>query len=141
MIEVVYLKYVYIYIRGSKPKNYIWKWQKYELQMSDDSQFEFYDLWENGTIYILAYSKNGFSTTNVYRNNKLGTFPQKCLQGLYFIFCHDYFQMNVLEWKFMNLDKKFIKVCSQGFNWQYSTGLDNGLAPIRRQAIIWTNDN
>ena len=24
-------------------------------------------------------------------------------------------------------------------NWQLSIGLDNGLAPNRRQAIIWTN--
>ena len=28
-----------------------------------------------------------------------------------------------------------------GFNWQYfSIGLDNGLAPNRCQAIIWTKD-
>ena len=31
-------------------------------------------------------------------------------------------------------------VCSQGSNWQYSNiGPDDGLAPARRQAIIWTN--
>ena len=36
---------------------------------------------------------------------------------------------------------EFIEVCSWGSNWQYSSiGLDNGLAPSRRQAIIWTND-
>ena len=34
----------------------------------------------------------------------------------------------------------FIKVCSSGSNQQQaSIGLDNGLAPTRRQAIIWTN--
>ena len=37
--------------------------------------------------------------------------------------------------------KKSTEICSQGSNWQHSsTGLDNGLAPNRRQAIIWTND-
>ena len=31
-------------------------------------------------------------------------------------------------------------MCSLGSNWQYgSIGSDNGLAPNRRQAIIWTN--
>ena len=31
-------------------------------------------------------------------------------------------------------------VCPQGSNWQSSSiGLDNGFAPNRRQAIIWTN--
>ena len=35
----------------------------------------------------------------------------------------------------------FTEICSQGFNLQYSSfGLGNGLAPFRRQAIIWTND-
>ena len=30
---------------------------------------------------------------------------------------------------------------SWGCNWQYdSIGSDNGLSPVRRQAIIWTND-
>ena len=31
-------------------------------------------------------------------------------------------------------------MCSLGSNWQYGRiGSDNGLAPTRRQAIIWTN--
>ena len=30
--------------------------------MSDDGHFEFYDLWENGATYSLAYGRNGFST-------------------------------------------------------------------------------
>ena len=35
----------------------------------------------------------------------------------------------------------FTEVCSQGSNYQYSSiGSENGLAPARRQAIIWTND-
>ena len=34
----------------------------------------------------------------------------------------------------------FTEVCPQGSNRQPSSiGLDNGLAPIRQQAIIWTN--
>ena len=37
-------------------------------------------------------------------------------------------------------DWNFTDVCPQGSNWQSSSiGLDNGLAPNRRQAIIWTN--
>ena len=36
--------------------------------------------------------------------------------------------------------KKFTTVCFSRPNWQYSSiGLDNDLAPNRRQAIIWTN--
>ena len=32
-------------------------------------------------------------------------------------------------------------MCFQGSNQQYSIiGSDNGMAPTRRQAIIWTND-
>ena len=40
-----------------------------------------------------------------------------------------------------NFDGDFIEVYSQGSNLQYSsTASDNGSAPTRRQAIIWTND-
>ena len=53
---------IFLYISGSKQRNCIRKWQKYELQMSDDSHFEFYDLWKNGAIYNLAYGRYGFST-------------------------------------------------------------------------------
>ena len=36
---------------------------------------------------------------------------------------------------------KFHRICSSMSNKQYPTiGSDNGLAPTRRQAIIWTND-
>ena len=49
--------------------------------------------------------------------------------------------MHSLEWKCLNFAYYFTEVCSQGSNWQYpSIGPDNGLAPIRRQAIIWTRD-
>ena len=35
----------------------------------------------------------------------------------------------------------FIEICSLWSNWQYVIiGSDNGLAPNRRQAIIWTSD-
>ena len=38
-------------------------------------------------------------------------------------------------------DWNFAEVCSQGSNLQCSSiGSDNGLAPARRQAIIWSND-
>ena len=39
----------------------------------------------------------------------------------------------------MCFDSNLIEVCFQASNWKYpSTGLDNGLAPNRRQAIIWS---
>ena len=42
----------------------------------------------------------------------------------------------------MNFNKDFTEVCSWGSSQQYSSiGSDNGLAPARRQAIIWTNDD
>ena len=55
-------------------------------------------------------------------------------------FHRQYFHMHFREWKVLYFDKNFTEICSKGFNWQQtSTGLDNGLAPNRRQAIIWTN--
>ena len=48
--------------------------------------------------------------------------------------------MHSLEWKCLYLYQNFTEVCSLGSNWQWSSiGLDNGLVPNRRQAIIWTN--
>ena len=42
--------------------------------------------------------------------------------------------------KCMNFASDFTQICSQGSNQQNSSsGSDNGLVPIRRQAIIWTN--
>ena len=42
--------------------------------------------------------------------------------------------------KMFVFDQNFTEVLSQGSNWQYlSIGSVNGLAPNRRQAIIWTN--
>ena len=49
--------------------------------------------------------------------------------------------MHFLKRKFINFNYNFTEVCSHGSNQQYSsTGSDNGLAPERQQAIIWTND-
>ena len=43
--------------------------------------------------------------------------------------------------KILNFNYNFTEIWSLWFNWQYgSIGSDNGLAPDRRQAIIWTND-
>ena len=48
--------------------------------------------------------------------------------------------MHYLEWQWYNYDSNFTEICSQESNWQWAgIGLDNGLAPDRRQAIIWTN--
>ena len=53
-----------------------------------------------------------------------------------------YFQVHFHEWKVLYFDSNFTDICSKGSNWQSpSIGLDNGLAPNRRQAIIWTNAN
>ena len=48
---------------------------------------------------------------------------------------------NAFSWmKMMEFRLEFQCNLFQGSNWQYaSTGSDNGLAPYRRQAIIWTN--
>ena len=52
----------------------------------------------------------------------------------------DIFRLHFHEWKVLNFDQNFTEVCSWWSNWQYpSIDLDNGLAPNRRQAIIWTN--
>ena len=49
--------------------------------------------------------------------------------------------MDFRQWKCLNFDKNFIEVCSQGSHWQYSSiGSDNGLAPNKRKAIMWTKD-
>ena len=49
--------------------------------------------------------------------------------------------MHSSEWKYLNSDSNFTDLCSLWSNWQYgSIGSDNGLAPTRRQAIMWTND-
>ena len=51
------------------------------------------------------------------------------------------FWMNFREWKSITFDQVFTELCSQGPNKQYSSiDADNGLAPARRQVIIWTND-
>ena len=50
--------------------------------------------------------------------------------------------MHSREWKHLYFDSNFTEVCSQGSNWQYvRIGSVNGLAPNRRQAITWTNDD
>ena len=42
--------------------------------------------------------------------------------------------------KLLVLNYNFTEICSLRSNWQYgSIGSDNGLAPNRRHAIIWTN--
>ena len=49
-----------------------------------------------------------------------------------------HFQAHFLDWKFLNFKQNFTEICSLWSNWQYgSSGSDNGLAPTRRQAIIW----
>ena len=43
--------------------------------------------------------------------------------------------------KIVSFDENVIKICWPASNWQYSNiGSENGLAQVRRQAIIWIND-
>ena len=43
------------------------------------------------------------------------------------------------DWTVLYFEYNFTEVCSWGSNWQQpSIGLDNGVAPNRRQAILWT---
>ena len=48
---------------------------------------------------------------------------------------------NCISWiKTLNFEWNFAEICPLGYNWQYcNIGSDNGLAPARRQAIIWSN--
>ena len=49
--------------------------------------------------------------------------------------------MRFLELKCINFEYDFLEICSQLSNQQYSSiWSDNGMAPVRRQAIIWNND-
>ena len=49
--------------------------------------------------------------------------------------------MRFLEWILFYFGSNFAEICSHWYNQQFSSiGSDNGLAPNRRQAIIWTND-
>ena len=43
--------------------------------------------------------------------------------------------MQFREWKGLHFNQKSTEVCSI----HNKTGLENGLAPYRRQAIVWTN--
>ena len=51
-------------------------------------------------------------------------------------FADDILKRIFLEWKYLNFKWNFIEICSLGSNWRY---VSIGLAPSRRQAIIWTN--
>ena len=54
------------------------------------------------------------------------------------LFRRRHFQTHFLEWNSSIYYYNFTEVCSLGSNWrQPSIGLDNGLAPNRRQEIIW----
>ena len=50
--------------------------------------------------------------------------------------------MHFVERKYMNFDQNFSEVCFHRSKlWYSSIDSDDGLAPTRRQAIIWTNDD
>ena len=51
-----------------------------------------------------------------------------------------HFQMHLLKWKHFSFKQNFTEVWSLVFKWQYeSINSDDGLAPNRRQAIMWNN--
>ena len=56
--------------------------------------------------------------------------------------CRQHFQMHFIEWKCLYFKSNFTEVSSLGSSWQeVNIGSGNGLAPRRRQAITWTNDD
>ena len=57
------------------------------------------------------------------------------------LFCKQHFRMNFLfGWKLIYFDLNFNEIRSWGSSWQQiSTGSNNGLAPNKRHALIWTN--
>ena len=58
------------------------------------------------------------------------------------VFCIRLLQVYFLVWKLLYIGSNITKTWSQLSIQQYmNIGSDNGLAPIRRQAIIWTNDD
>ena len=55
-------------------------------------------------------------------------------------FCIQHFRFHFLEWKLWQFDFKITGICCPVATWQYETlGLDNDLAPNKRQTIAWTN--
>ena len=57
------------------------------------------------------------------------------------LFGRRHFQIQIHQWKCFDFDKNLTKMYSLGSNQQHSNiGSDNGLAPNRQQAVIWTND-
>ena len=57
-------------------------------------------------------------------------------------FADDILKMHCHQWKIIHFNWNYTAICSYGFNEQYfGICFDNGLAPIRRQAIIWTYDD
>ena len=51
------------------------------------------------------------------------------------------FQMHFPERKCINFGCDFTEICAQGSNQQYSSSdSDKGMAPVRRQFIVWTKD-
>ena len=56
-------------------------------------------------------------------------------------FTDDFFKINILQWKVLYFISNFTEIHFQVSNYQYAhIGSDIGFAPIRPQAIIWTND-
>ena len=52
------------------------------------------------------------------------------------------YQIDFLQWELLYVDSKSTEICSLGCNWQdVSVGSDNGWAPNKGQAIIWSNDD
>ena len=94
-------------------------------------------------IYVFLYNKvlHLFYPASAFFSGHLFFNVNSCpLRTKWTLSCRRYFQMHFREWKVLYFDTNFTEVCSLGFNWQKnSVGLDNGLAPNRRQAIIWTN--
>ena len=110
-----------------------WIWRTISccaLRMAPSHLYQLYLEWGKQICFRYWYSYGTDFISNTLRPRQNGRhFP------------NDTFQMNFLERKCVNFDSDFTEVCSQWSNEQYSSiRSDNGLAPARRQAIIWTND-
>ena len=88
-----------------------------------------------GVFVIMAclqsrWMKHTITIKSLTRFNGWGKLPP---------FRRRHFPMHFLEWNLWISIKISLKFVPQGSNWQYSSiGSNNGLAPTRRQAIIWT---
>ena len=114
-------------------------------------------LWNSPSVYVIVVQ---FSITNlngVSTNAFIYSFHKCVYSSVIYVYIYDFILVPHVVWKqttddifkyiflgknVLILIKISLKFVPQGSNWQNcSIGSDNGLAPNRWQAIIWTDDN